>query len=565
MTSRALILFLCGLLLSTAAMAQRRERFDLVITGGTVYDGTGASPVRADVGIRGDRIVAIGDLGDARAGETIDATGLAVAPGFINMLSHATASLLVDPRGMSDTLQGVTLEVFGEASMGPWNEEMRRTAQLSQGDLKYDVAWRTLGEYLDHLEKRGVTPNVASFVGAATVRVHELGRGDVAPTPEQLARMKALVAQAMEEGAFGLTTALIYAPATYATTEELIELAKVASSYGGMYIAHIRSEGNKFLEALDETLRIAHEADIPVEVYHLKAAGQQNWHKMDEAIAKIEAAQRDGVRITANMYTYIAGATGLDAAMPPWVQAGGYDEWATRLKDPAIRARVRAEMERDTDEWENLYFSAGSPENMVLAGFKNPELKKYTGKTLAEVAKLRGTSPADTAMDLVIEDGSRVGTVYFLMSEENVKKQVALPWVSFGSDAGSLTADGDFLKSSTHPRAYGNFSRLLGKYVREEKTVSLEEAIRKLTLFPATTLGISDRGRIAPGYFADLAIFDPDTVGDRATFDDPHQYSVGMVHVLVNGVPVLKDGEHTGATPGRVVRGPGWKGATATP
>jgi N-acyl-D-amino-acid deacylase len=367
----------------------------------------------------------------------------------------------------------------------------------------------------------------------------------------------------MEEGALGLTTALIYAPATYARTEELIELAKVASSYDGMYIAHIRSEGNKFLEAIDETLRIAREASIPVEIYHLKAGGQQNWHKMDQAIAKIEAAQREGIRITANMYTYIAGATGLDASMPPWVQAGGYDEWATRLKDPAIRERVRGEMERDADNWENLFFSAGTPENIVLVGFKNPKLKPYTGKTLGEVARRRGKSPADTAMDLVIEDGSRVGTVYFLMSEDNVKKQIALPWVSFGSDAGSLTAAGDFLKSSTHPRAYGNFARLLGKYVRDEKVVSLQDAIRKLTLFPATTLGISDRGRLAPGYFADLAIFDPRTVGDRATFDQPHQYSVGMVHVIVNGVPVLANGEHTGATPGRVLRGPGWTGGIA--
>jgi len=559
MIRRALIVSVCLALTGTMAAAQRRERFDLIIANGTVYDGTGAAPVRADVGIRDDRIVSIGDLKKARAEKKIDAAGLAVAPGFINMLSHATASLLVDPRGMSDTLQGVTLEVFGEASMGPWNDEMRRTAQLAQGDLRYDVAWSTLGEYLDHLEQRGIAPNVASFVSASTIRVHALGRGDVAPTPEQLERMKALVAQAMEEGALGLTTALIYAPATYAKTEELIELAKVASSYGGMYIAHIRSEGNKFIEAIDETLRIAREAAIPVEVYHLKAAGKQNWHKMDEAIAKIESAQRAGVRITANMYTYIAGATGLDAAMPPWVQAGGYDEWAGRLKDPAVRARVRAEMERDTDDWENLYFSAGTPENIVLVGFKNPDLKHYTGKTIGEVARARGTSPADTAMDLVIEDGSRVGTVYFLMSEENVKKQIALPWVSFGSDAGSLTAEGDFLKSSTHPRAYGNFSRLLGQYVREEKVIPLQEAVRKLTLFPAMTLGITDRGRIAPGYFADLAVFDPQTVGDRATFDQPHQYSVGMVHVVVNGVPVLENGEHTGATPGRVVRGPGWK------
>ncbi len=536
------------------------ETFDVVIRGGTVYDGTGAPPIRADVGVQGDRIAAIGDLSQADAKSVINATNLAVAPGFVNMLSHAPVTLLVDPRGMSDTLQGVTLEVFGESSMGPWNKRMQRESRESQGDLAYEVAWSTLGEYFDHLQARGITPNVCSFVAASTVRVNVLGRDDVAPTPKQLKKMKALVAEAMEEGAMGVTSALIYAPATYASTGELIELSKVASEYGGMYIAHIRSEGNRFLEAIDETLRIAREAKLPVEMYHLKAAGKQNWPKMDQAIAKIEAAQREGVRITADMYTYVAGATGLDASMPPWVQAGGYDAWAARLKEPAIRDRVREEMNRDTDEWENLFYSAGTPDALILVGFKNPELKKYTGKTLGEVAKLRGTTPADTAMDLVIEDGSRVGTVYFLMSEDNVKKQIALPWVSFGSDAGSFTADGDFLKSSTHPRAYGNFARLLGKYVREEKVIPLEEAVRKLTSLPATNLGIADRGRLAPGFFADIAVFDPGTIADHATFEAPHQYATGMVHVFVNGQQVVANGAHTGATPGRIVRGPGWTG-----
>ncbi len=563
MVTRVLTSFVCSVLISTAAIAQRPEPFDLLVTHGMIYDGTGAVPIAADVGIRGDRIVAIGDLSGASAKKTIDATGLAVAPGFINMLSHATVTLLVDPRSMSDVLQGVTLEVMGEVSMGPWNEEMKKASKAAQGDIKYDITWTTLGEYLDHLEKKGIAPNVASFVGAGTIRIHEVGRNDRPPTPEELDRMRKLVAQAMEEGAMGLTTALIYAPATYAKTDELVEMAKVASSYGGMYIAHIRSEGNRFLEAIDETLQIAREAKLPVEIYHLKAGGQQNWPKMDQAIAKIEQAQREGVRITANMYTYIAGATGLDASMPPWVQEGGYDAWATRLKDPAIRERVRKEMGTDAQDWENLFFSAGSPEGLLLVGFKNPELKKYTGMTLGQVAKLRGTSPEDTAMNLVIEDGSRVGTVYFLMSEENVRKQIALPWVSFGSDAGSNAAEGDILKSSTHPRTYGNFSRLLGKYVREEKVISLEEAIRRLTLLPATNLKIKERGRLAPGYFADLAIFDPKTVSDHATFEQPHQYATGMVHVIVNGVPVIADGKHTGATPGRIVRGPGWRGVPA--
>jgi N-acyl-D-amino-acid deacylase len=568
---RALRVFLGVALAPAAALAQSPLSYDLVIANGTIYDGTGAAPIRADVGIRGDRIAAVGDLSGASTKQTIDAKGLAVAPGFINMLSHAEVTLLVDPRSMSDILQGVTLEVLGESSMGPWNEEMKRASKAGQGDLKYDIAWTTLGEYLDHLEKKGITPNVASLVSASTVRIHEVGRNDRPPTADELERMKQLVAQAMEEGAMGLTTALIYAPATYAKTDELVELSKVAASYGGIYIAHIRSEANKFMEAIDETLQIAREASLPVEIYHLKAGGKQNWAKMDQAIAKIEQAQREGVHITADMYAYIAGQTGLDASMPPWVQEGGYDEWAERLKDPAIRERVRQEMNSDAQDWENLFYSAGTPEGIVLVGFKNPDLKKYNGMTLGQVAKLRGTTPADTAMDLVIEDGTRVGTVYFMMSEDNVRKQIALPWVSFGSDAGSNAAEGDFLKSSTHPRAYGNFARVLGKYVREEKVISLEEAVRKLTLLPATNLKIGDRGRLAPGYFADVAVFDPKTIADHATFEQPHQYATGMVHVIVNGVRVVEDGKHTGATPGRVVRGPGWtgrasgEGRTATP
>jgi N-acyl-D-amino-acid deacylase len=545
--------------LVVASATAHAASYDVIIESGQVYDGTGAPPFQADVGINGDRIAAIGDLSDA-AGNRINAEGLAVAPGFINMLSHAPVSLLVDPRGMSDTLQGVTLEVFGEESMGPWSDEMRQDRLERQVELKFEIPWSTLGGYLDHLEKKGTTPNVASFVGASTIRINVIGYDNRAPTDSELTEMKRLTAEAMEEGAMGLTTALIYAPSNFATTEELIALSKVVSKYNGMYISHLRSEANKWMEAIDETLRIAREADVPVEIYHLKAAFQQNWHKLDQAIEKIEQARRDGVEITANMYTYIAGATGLDGAMPLWVQEGGYDKWAERLQDSEIRARVKVDMQQDADDWENMYFGVGTPDNMLFLGFANPELRKYIGMTLAEVAAERGTDPEDTAMDLVVEDGSRVDTAYFMMSEENVRRQIQLPWVSFGSDAGSLATEDPFLSSNPHPRAYGNFSRLLGKYVREEGIISLEEAVRRLTLLPATNLKIRDRGRLAPGYFADLAIFDPEKIGDRSTFEKPHVYSTGVVHVFVNGEQVLKDGEHTGATPGRIVRGPGWTG-----
>lgn len=545
--------------LVVASATAHAASYDVIIESGQVYDGTGAPPFQADVGINGDRIAAIGDLSDA-AGNRINAEGLAVAPGFINMLSHAPVSLLVDARGMSDTLQGVTLEVFGEVSMGPWSDEMRQDRLERQVEQKFEIPWSTLGEYLEHLEKKGTTPNVASFVGASTIRMNVIGYDNRAPTDSELTEMKRLTAEAMEEGAMGLTTALIYAPSNFATTEELIALSKVVSKYNGMYISHLRSEANKWMEAIDETLRIAREADVPVEIYHLKAAFQQNWHKLDQAIEKIEQARRDGVEITANMYTYIAGATGLDGAMPLWVQEGGYDKWAERLQDSEIRARVKVDMQQDADDWENMYFGVGTPDNMLFLGFANPELRKYIGMTLAEVAAERGTDPEDTAMDLVVEDGSRVDTAYFMMSEENVRRQIQLPWVSFGSDAQSLATEDPFLSYNPHPRAYGNFSRLLGKYVREEGIISLEEAVRRLTLLPATNLKISDRGRLAPGYFADLAIFDPEKIGDRSTFEKPHAYSVGMVHVFVNGEQVLKDGEHTGATPGRIVRGPGWTG-----
>jgi N-acyl-D-amino-acid deacylase len=552
-----------GLLLAlhVAACGPATPQYDRILRNGTIYDGSGGPPVVGDVGIHGDSIIALGDLGNARGVEEIDVTGLAVAPGFINMLSWATTSLLHDNRSQSDIRQGVTLEVFGEgSSMGPLNDSMKTLMVSQQGDITFDVEWTTLGEYLDHLVKRGVATNVASYIGATTVRVNVLGYEDRAPTPEELVRMRSLVRRAMEEGALGLGSSLIYAPAFYASTDELVALAEVAAEHGGLYTSHIRSEGNRLIEAVEELLEISRRASIPANIYHLKAAGEQNWRKLGQVIAMVEAAQAEGLRITADMYTYTAGATGLDAAMPPWVQEGGLQAWKERLRDPAIRARVRREMRTPTDEWESLYLLAGSPERLVLNAFKQDSLKYLTGKTLGEVARLRGTSPEETAMDLVILDDSRVGTVYFLMSEDNVRRQVALPWVSYDSDAASLAPEGVFLRSNPHPRAYGTFARLLGKYVRDEQVIPLEEAIRKLTSFPAATLHLKRRGSLAPGHHADVVVFDPATITDHATFEQPHQYATGMVHVLVNGTLVLRDGEHTGATPGRVVRGPGWTG-----
>jgi N-acyl-D-amino-acid deacylase len=548
------------------ALAADDPAYDVLIRGGIVYDGSGDRPRRADVAIRGDKIAAVGELPDATAKLVIDADGLAVSPGFINVLSWATTSLLADGRAASDVRQGVTLEVFGEGwSMGPLNERMRRDLQNDQGDVKYEIAWKTLAEYLEHLERRGVAVNVASFIGATTVRIHALGYDDRRPTAAELGQMRQLVRQEMQNGALGVGSSLIYAPAFYATTEELIELCKVAAEYDGMYISHIRSEGNRLLESVDELLRIAREAGIRAEIYHLKAAGESNWPKHEQVVAKIEAARAAGLQITADMYTYTAGSTGLNATMPPWVQEGGFSRWRDRLRDPDTRRRVVAEMRQPTDEWENLLLMAGSPERVLLVGFRNPDLKHLTGKTLAEVARQRGRSPEETAMDLVIEDGSRVESVYFMMSEENVRKNIRLPWVSFGSDSPAPAAEGDFLKSMPHPRAYGTFARLLGKYVRDEKVIPLEMAIHKLTALPASNLRLRERGRLQPGYFADVAIFDPQTIQDRATFEQPHQYAVGMRHVLVNGALVLRDGKFTAARPGRFVRGPGHRAAATPP
>ncbi len=564
-----------------AAACAGEPAYDVVIRGGTIYDGSGSAPYQGDVAIRGDRIAAVGDVGGGRAVREVDATGMAVSPGFVNMLSWATESLIIDGRSQSDIRQGVTLEVFGEgASMGPLNDAMKAelvedmAATLgSPGELArvlgvpyvegqpVEVPWTTLGEYLEFLERKGIAPNVASFVGATTVRVHELGYADRPPDAAELERMKELVRVAMEEGAMGVGSSLIYAPAFYADTDELIAISSVAAEHGGMYISHMRSEGNRLLEAVDELITIAREAGLPAEIYHLKAAGRSNWDKLDGVIERVEAARSEGVRITADMYNYTAGSTGLDAAMPPWVQEGGYDAWAERLRNPATRRRVVREMTTPTDAWENLFLAAGA-EGTLLVGFRNAELRKYQGRTLADVAAERGKSPAETAIDLVIEDGTRVQVVYFLMSEDNVKRQIALPWVSFDSDAGSLSAEGVFLQTSTHPRAYGNFARLLGKYVRDEGVIPLEEAIRKLTSLPTSNLGIESRGRLEPGHFADVVVFDPATIIDHATYEDPHQYATGVRDVLVNGVFVLDGGEPTGTPAGRVVRGPGWTGRT---
>ena len=534
---------------------------DLIIRNGTIVDGTGLQAYVGDLAVDDDQITAVGDLSEARGALEIDAENLIVAPGFINMLSWAGDRLIEDGRSQSDIRQGVTLEVFGEGSSGgPLTDQMKRGEVASQGDITFDIEWTTLGEYLEYLVKKGVSTNVASFVGATTLRIHEVGYDDRPPTDEELDRMRALVRQAMEEGALGIGSSLIYAPAFYAQTDELIELSKVAAEYDGMYISHMRSEGNALLESIDELLTIAREAGIRSEIYHLKAAGEANWDKLDTAISKIESARTQGLEITADMYNYTAGSTGLDAAMPPWVQEGGYDAWAERLQDPEIRERMRHEITTPTNEWENLMLAAGS-EGTLLVEFKNPALREYTGQTLADVAEQRGTSIPDTIMDLVIEDGSRVQVVYFLMSEENIKQQLKLPWVSFSSDAGSMAPEGVFLNNSTHPRAYGNFARLLGKYVRDEQVISLEEAIRKLTSLPASNLRIQGRGQLSPGYFADIVVFDPTSIQDHATYEEPHQYATGMHHVWVNGTRVLADGDHTGAMPGRVVRGPGWTGS----
>ena len=542
------------------AIGPSAEPYDLLIDNGTIYDGSGGAPFVGDIGLRGDRIVYVGPRAPAPANRTVDASGLAVSPGFINMLSWAPETLIEDGRGLSDTVQGVTLEVFGEGeSMGPWNEEMKAVERQRQADIKYDISWTTLGEYLDYMEKRGVTPNLASFVGATTVRIHELGEGDVDPTPEQLQRMRALVRQAMQEGAVGVGSSLIYAPANFAETPELIAITEEAAKCGGMYISHMRDEGPKLLESIDELIEISRKSGAPAEIYHFKQSGKANWNKIDAAIARVEAARASGLRITADMYTYPASSTGFDAAFPLWVQAGGLEKWVERLKDPKQRAKALAWM-RGPDATENTKLVVEEPDKVILVGFKTDKLKPLTGKTLGEVARQRGKSSEETAADLIAEDGTRIQVVYFGMSEDNVRRAVGLPWMSFGSDAASMAPEGVFLKSSTHPRAYGNFTRVLGKYVRDEKAAALPDAIRRLTSLPATNLGFKDRGSLKAGYAADIVIFDPARVRDLATFAKPQQLATGVRDVFVNGVQVLKDGRHTAAKPGRVVRGPGWAG-----
>jgi N-acyl-D-amino-acid deacylase len=541
---------LAACLLAACATA---PRYDIVIRNGEIVDGGGGTPYRGDLAIRGDRIAAVGVVHGAWRTE-IDAHGLAVAPGFINVMSQAQESLLADGRGMSDLKQGVTTEIFGEGeSMGPLSPAMKQEFVESMGDIKYTVDWTTLGEYLRSLVHRGVSPNVGSFLGAATPRVVVMGRENRAPTEEELERMRGVVRQAMREGAFGVASALIYAPGAYATTRELVELCKAAAPFGGMYISHMRSEGNRLVEATDELISIARDAGVPAEIYHLKAAGRDNWSKIDDVIAHVERARAAGLRITADMYTYTAGATGLDAAMPPWVQAGGLQAWKQRLRDPATRAKVIVEMRSPSADWENLMMLAGGAENVLLTGFKSERLKPLTGKRLSEVAAMRGTSPEDTAIDLVIEDDSRIETVYFLMSEDNVRKEIRQPWVSFGSDAAALAPEGVFLKSSVHPRAYGNFANLLGRYVREERVITLAEAVGRMTSLPAANLGIAGRGALKEGNFADVVVFDPASIAATSTYAKPHSYATGVAHVFINGVQVIRDGEHTGAKPGRVV------------
>lgn len=548
-----------AMLFGSAECASAAE-YDVVLRGGTIYDGSGNAPFVADLAVRGDKVAAIGDLSAQRGKIEIRAAGLAVAPGFINMMCWSNESLIADGRSQSDIRQGVTLEVLGEGeSMGPLNDRMKKEMLKQQGDIKYEIPWNTLGEYLRYLERRGVSPNVASFLGAATPRVCVIGRDDRAPTAKELREMQAVVRQAMEEGAVGLASALVYPPGCFATKQELVALCQTVAQYNGLYISHLRSEGTQLVESVEELLSIAREAQIRAEIYHLKTAGRENWPKLEQVIALVEKARSQGLQITADVYTYPASSTGLNSTMPPWVQDGGFDAALRRMKDPATRKRIARDMRESRTGWENMYLQAGSPDKILLVGFKNPALKPLTGKTLDEIARLRGTPPEDTVMDLILEDRSPIGTVYFSQSEENLRRKIALAWVSFCSDSPSLAPEGVFLQSSVHPRAYGSFARLLAKFVREEKVISLEQAIRKLAALPAENLKLDRRGKLRPDYFADVVVFDPARIQDHATYEKPHQYATGVVHVFVNGVQVLKDGNHTGAKPGRFVRGPGWK------
>lgn len=526
--------------------------FDVVLRNGLVCDGTGSPCTPGGVAISGDKLAKTGDVSADRGRIDIDVHGQVIAPGFINLMS-SHEGLFADGRGLSDLLQGVTLEIFGEGeSMGPLTEDMRAEMVSQQADIKYEVTWHTLNEGLEALMEHGISPNIASFIGAATPRVYVLGRANRAPTAAELDRMRELTAKAMEDGALGVASALIYQPGTYAKTDELIALAEVAAKYKGIYISHMRNEGDHEMEAIDELITIARQAHIPAEIYHFKVAGARNWNRLPGVIQKIEAARAQGLQITADMYTYPASATGLDAAMPPWVQEGGLEAWRKRLQDPAIRKRVKQEMHSDT--YDNGFLSPGSPDGILLIGFKSDKLKPLTGKTLTEIARMRHSTPEDTAMDLVVEDDSRVETIYFEMSEDNIVKEIVLPWVSFGADEDPEGVDGVFLKFSAHPRAFGNFARVYARYVRDEKLITVAEAVRKMTSLPASNLGIANRGQLKPGYFADIAVFDPATIQDHATFEKPRQLATGVSEVFVNGVEVVHEGVHTGAKPGRVVK-----------
>lgn len=552
-TMIALAAFLAG-----GPVAGKAPEYDLIIRNGTIYDGSGRLPFEGDVAVKGDRIVRVGPRLPGNAARVIDATGNAIAPGFINAFSHATYSLVTDPLAEADLRQGVTLEILGEGdSPGPFNAE--QAAQLRR-HVPIPFEWRTLGEYLAALEKRGTAVNFAAWVGATTVRANVLGIADVKPTPDQLIKMRALVRRAMEEGALGLSTALIYVPGSFADTEELAALASEAGRCGGIYVSHMRSEGDHFLEALDELIEIARRSGAPAETFHIKVGAPGNWPKMATALARIRAARAAGVRITANMYPYSASSTGMTASLPPWVQQGGEDAMRIRLKNPMIRSRVIAEMRDPAPSWENVMNGAGGAKGVVLSSFRNEKLRHFTGKTLAEVAALRGVSAEEAALQLIEEEHGKLYVFYFTMNEDNLRMQVREPYVSFGSDASAMTITPEAMRSGQHPRGFGTFARIFARYVRDEKLLTVQEAVRRLTSLPAANYSLPDRGWLKPGYLADIVVFDPAKIQDRATYRQPFSYAIGVSDVIVNGVPALANGEPTGARAGRFVRGRAWTG-----
>jgi N-acyl-D-amino-acid deacylase len=534
--------------------------FDLILRNGNVYDGSGGPPFVADVAVSGDRIARVGGLDGAHAATEIDAAGMAVAPGFVNMLSHSYASMLQDGRSLAELKQGVTLQIFGEGfSMGPQTPAMRESARKAGAEaaIPYDVDWWSLADYLSYAERKGIAQNVASYIGATTLRVYAVGQDDRPATDAEMDVMRGLVRDEMSAGALGIGASLMYPPAFYASTEELIELCRASAPFQGKYIAHMRDEGDRLLEAVDEHLRIGREGGVPAEIWHLKASGVENWDKLDRVIETVEAARAGGEPVSADMYTYTAGGTGLASIIPPWFHDGGPRKLLERLDDPVARADMRTAIETSRDGWENLYAQAAGPENLLIVGVRKDEHSRYRGMNLRAIGEAMGLHPIDAALELIRRDRSRVETVYFMMTEDNVRRQIALPWVAFGSDASSMAAEGAFLRNSAHPRAYGNFARLLGHYVRDERVVPLEEAIRRLTRFPCENLGLAGRGRIEPGCFADVVVFDPATIADRSTYQEPHRYAVGVRDVVVNGAVTLRDGEFAGSLAGRAIYGPG--------